>query len=171
MSRSADHVSAADTRRERARLSRSPWCAAIMQSRPRDPISWNRPAPPVFSPRNPRSSARKRRNAGPLGSASLGSAQGGTLRFFVSTENVREDEQFAYWREILCQAAMCLTPERDVPGPFAAWKRGRAFGGATISEGSAPRHSLIRTRGDLARMGVADYRRSAGRRSCVIQAL
>ena len=79
------------------------------------------------------------------------------MRFFVSTENVREDEQFAYWREILCQAAMCLTPERDVPGPFAAWKRGRAFGGATISEGSAPRHSLTRTRGDLARMGVADY--------------
>ena len=79
------------------------------------------------------------------------------MRYFVSTENVREDEQFAYWRETLCQAAVCLTPERAVSGPFAAWKRGRAFGGATISEGSAPRHSLTRTRSDLARMDVADY--------------
>jgi AraC family transcriptional activator of tynA and feaB len=79
------------------------------------------------------------------------------VRFFFSTEHIREDEQFAFWRESLCQTATCLTPERIEPGPFRAWARGRAFGGAMVSEGSAPRHRLTRTRSDLARLGAPDY--------------
>jgi AraC family transcriptional regulator, positive regulator of tynA and feaB len=79
------------------------------------------------------------------------------MRFSFSTELAREDEQFAYWREALCQSIACLTPERDEPGPFRAWLRGRTFGGATVSEGGAPRHRLFRTRADLARIAEPDY--------------
>jgi AraC family transcriptional activator of tynA and feaB len=83
--------------------------------------------------------------------------QGQAVQFRFSTEDVRDNEQFAYWREALCQAATCLTPERDEPGPFRAWARGRMFGGAMISEGAAPRYRLTRTRSDLARVAASDY--------------
>jgi AraC family transcriptional activator of tynA and feaB len=79
------------------------------------------------------------------------------MRFFFSTEDIRESEQFAYWREALCQTVACLTPERDEPGPFRAWVHGRAFGGAIVAEGAAPRHRLHRTRADLARITAPDY--------------
>ena len=79
------------------------------------------------------------------------------MHFFFSTEDVPENEQFAYWREALCQTVTCVTPERDQPGPFRAWLRGRAFGGATISEGAAPRHRLYRRPADVARIAEPDY--------------
>jgi hypothetical protein len=81
----------------------------------------------------------------------------GRCALTISTDDVREDEQFGYWRETLCDAATRLTPERDEAGPFRAWARGRAFGGAIVSEGSAPRYRLPRTRADLARLGSPDY--------------
>ena len=79
------------------------------------------------------------------------------MRFYFSTEDIRESEQFAYWREALCQTVAALTPERDEPGPFRAWVHGRAFGGAIVAEGAAPRHRLLRTPADRARIAAPDY--------------
>ena len=86
-----------------------------------------------------------------------GSDRGTAVRFFFSTEDIRESEQFAYWREALCQTVAALTPERDEPGPFRAWVHGRAFGGAVVAEGAAPRHRLFRTPADRARIAAPDY--------------
>jgi AraC-like DNA-binding protein len=69
------------------------------------------------------------------------------VRFFFSTEHVHESEQFAYWRVVMTQIGICLTPERDESGPFRAWLRWREFGGTTVAEASAPHHRLRRSGG------------------------
>src|SRR5688572_21604315 len=85
----------------------------------------------------------------PIATARTAVARGTSVGFFFSTEHVRENEQFAYWGEVISQTGMHLTPQRDEAGPFRAWIRWQAYGGATITEAAAPRHRLFRASGGL----------------------
>jgi AraC-like DNA-binding protein len=49
------------------------------------------------------------------------------------TDAVPRDEQFLYWREVVCQAFLPLAPERSGTGPFSGFVGARSLGPLTVA--------------------------------------
>ena len=67
-----------------------------------------------------------------------------------NTAGVRPCEQFAYYREAICQAFMKLTPERATAAGFPASVEHVRLGNAAINRVSFPEHVVRRSAADIA---------------------
>ncbi|MBR0810037.1 helix-turn-helix domain-containing protein [Bradyrhizobium diazoefficiens] len=67
-----------------------------------------------------------------------------------NTAGVRPDEQFAYYREAICQAFMNLTPEPAAATGFPASVEHVRLGDAAINRVSFPEHVVRRSAADIA---------------------
>lgn len=67
-----------------------------------------------------------------------------------NTAGVRPDEQFAYYREAICQAFMNLTPEPAAAAGFPASVEHVRLGDAAINRVSFPEHVVRRSAADIA---------------------
>lgn len=67
-----------------------------------------------------------------------------------NTAGVRPNEQFAYYREAICQAFMKLTPEPMAEAGFAASIQSIRLGDAAINRVSFPAHVVRRSAADIA---------------------
>lgn len=67
-----------------------------------------------------------------------------------NTVGVRPDEQFAYYREAICQAFMNLTPEPAAAAGFPASVEHVRLGDAAINRVSFPEHVVRRSAADIA---------------------
>ncbi|WP_027535865.1 helix-turn-helix domain-containing protein [Bradyrhizobium sp. WSM3983] len=67
-----------------------------------------------------------------------------------NTAGVRPNEQFAYYREAICQAFMKLTPEPMAEAGFAASVQSIRLGDAAINRVSFPAHVVRRSAADIA---------------------
>ncbi|WP_440636667.1 helix-turn-helix domain-containing protein [Bradyrhizobium sp. PUT101] len=67
-----------------------------------------------------------------------------------NTVGVRPDEQFAYYREAICQAFMNLTPEPAAAAGFPASVEHVRLGDAAINRVSFPDHVVRRSAADIA---------------------
>ncbi|MCK1732943.1 helix-turn-helix domain-containing protein [Bradyrhizobium sp. 138] len=70
-----------------------------------------------------------------------------------NTAGVRADEQFAYYREAICQAFMKLTPEPAAVAGFPASVEHVRLGDAAINRVSFPEHVVRRSAADIAASG------------------
>ncbi|OJU80564.1 MAG: hypothetical protein BGO11_07545 [Solirubrobacterales bacterium 70-9] len=109
-------------------------------------------------------------------SAAYASARSrGGATFSWDTGAVPDEEQFAYWREVVWQAFLPLSPERPGSGPFAGAVRGRAIGPLTIARIRSQAQRVCRSPELIAR-GAGDtihlnlQPRSAERRTLVMHA-
>lgn len=68
-----------------------------------------------------------------------------------STHGMREQDQFAYWREWVCGSITQLTADRDGNGPFAGEMRVRSLDRLKIVTARADPHRRTRTPADIAR--------------------
>lgn len=67
-----------------------------------------------------------------------------------NTAGVRPNEQFAYYREAICQAFMKLTPEPMAEASFSASVQSIRLGDAAINRVSFPAHVVRRSAADIA---------------------
>jgi AraC family transcriptional regulator, positive regulator of tynA and feaB len=67
-----------------------------------------------------------------------------------STEDTRPDQQFAFYREAICQAFMKLTPERPAAARFAAKVENFQMGNGAMNRVTFPEHIVRRTAADIA---------------------
>ena len=67
-----------------------------------------------------------------------------------NTANIRPGEQFAYYREAICQAFMNLTPEPAAASGFTASVERIRLGDAAINRVSFPEHVVRRSAADIA---------------------
>lgn len=67
-----------------------------------------------------------------------------------NTENITPREQFAYYREAICQAFMNLTPDRPAAAGFAAKIANFQIGQGAMNYVSFPEHTVRRSTADIA---------------------
>jgi len=73
------------------------------------------------------------------------------------TEDVRPGEQFAYYREAICQAFMKLTPEPPAEPRFAARVEAVRMGQGAVNRVTFPEHVVRRTAADIASSDKSCY--------------
>ena len=66
-------------------------------------------------------------------------------------------QQFGYWRELICQAFLDLTPETDLRDGFAGTVNQWPLGTASIARIDSQRQRVRRTERDLARAGQTGH--------------
>ncbi|MBR1216629.1 helix-turn-helix domain-containing protein [Bradyrhizobium sp. U87765 SZCCT0131] len=67
-----------------------------------------------------------------------------------NTSDTRPDEQFAYYREAICQAFMKLTPEPPAASRFSARVEHVRFGDGALNRVTFPEHIVGRSAADIA---------------------
>jgi AraC-like DNA-binding protein len=73
------------------------------------------------------------------------------------SDAVAERDQFASWREAVCQHVYALTPERDDWAGFRGKMVARRFGGLDVIELECEGHHVARRREDIARVTSDTY--------------
>lgn len=71
-------------------------------------------------------------------------------RLTWDTQDVRPDEQFAFYREAICKAFMSLSPETTSRAPFLAKVESIRIGQAAINRVAFPVHTVRRSTADIA---------------------
>ena len=71
-------------------------------------------------------------------------------RLAWDTGTVKTAEQFAYYREAICKAFMCLSPEAAFRAPFSARVESIRVGQAAINRVEFPEHTVRRSAADIA---------------------
>lgn len=78
-------------------------------------------------------------------------------QFVWETNDARPVEQFAYYREAICQAFMNLTPEPPATARFRAKVESVRLGQGALNRVSFPQHIVRRTPADIAASGSRCY--------------
>jgi AraC family transcriptional regulator, positive regulator of tynA and feaB len=74
-----------------------------------------------------------------------------------STLSARPARQFSYWRELICEAFLDLTPESDLRDGFLGSVAQRQFGALSLARIDSQRQRVRRTAGDIAHGPRAGY--------------
>lgn len=73
------------------------------------------------------------------------------MRIIHDTSVLPADQQFAFYREVLCSDFMQLRAERDVDGPYRARIVYETFGRVVAIRTTLPRHRVVRDSREMAR--------------------
>lgn len=75
-----------------------------------------------------------------------------------TTTHLPEREQFAYWREVLCEAFVTLRPEREaVAGGISSEVTGRTLSALNVTTVSSQRQRVYRERAEMAKAQCEHY--------------
>src|SRR5262249_32965183 len=99
----------------------------------------------------PRGSKRLRRVGDP------GGAMAGTQPRRWATLAAAPDRQFAYWRELICEAFLDLTPESELRDGFAGTVTQWPLGELSLARIDSQRQQVRRTDRDIARAPRTGY--------------
>jgi AraC-like DNA-binding protein len=80
-----------------------------------------------------------------------------TMSIVWRSDGVAERDQFASWREAVCQHVYAMTPERKDRGGFRGAILARHFGGLDVIELESEGHLVARRREDIARISSDTY--------------
>jgi AraC family transcriptional activator of tynA and feaB len=80
-----------------------------------------------------------------------------TLVTTVTTETAPSKDQFAYWREVVCQHFIHVRPEWAGDGSFHAEIRAETIGNLTVSRVTSAGQRVFRTQAEIARSPIPLY--------------